>query len=122
MKIFITKTFKNIFLKEFNFNSILLDFIKILSEKNHNLIDLKYPYKKFKYNMWNLTIRGIIFCWIENILIPLFIVKKSDKKYWNNLILNWNIEKILEDRLIKTKIDLEDNNFEKYETLKSKNW
>lgn len=114
MNLFITKSFENIFIKEFHFESILQDFIKILSEKSHNLITLKFPYKKFKYDMWNLTVRGIIFCWIENTIIPLFIARNSDKKYWNNLILDSKIEKILEDRLNKLKNDLENNNFKNY--------
>jgi hypothetical protein len=51
MKIFITKSFKEKFLKEFKYESILKDFISLLLIKNHNLINLKHPYKKFRYDI-----------------------------------------------------------------------
>jgi len=51
MKIYITKSFEIMFLKEFNFENLLANFIELLKHKNHTLIDLRFPYKKFRYNI-----------------------------------------------------------------------
>jgi hypothetical protein len=51
MEIIITKTFRKDFLKVLKYEAFLDNFTKLLQEKNHTFIDLKHPYKKFKYKI-----------------------------------------------------------------------
>jgi hypothetical protein len=106
MRIIITNSFKKDFLKILQFNSFIDDFILLLKTKKHKFIDLKSPYKKFKYKIWNIHLRSILFYSFENKIIPIFIAKKSDKINWKNLILDWYFEKIIEKKLKQVKTDL----------------
>ena len=105
MQIIITNTFKNDFLSIFKFQQLFDKFLVVIKNKAHKLIDLKYPYKKFKCDIWNITVRWIVFISNENI-IPIYIVKKSNKQYWENLILNKEIMLLLEIKLKFSKLDL----------------
>jgi len=50
----------------------------------------------------------------NNILVPIFIVKKSNKRYWNNLIITNEIQKILEQKYLKNFNGIKNNNFQIY--------
>lgn len=114
MEILITNNFKKDFLKLLKYEAFLEDFIQLLKEKNHKFIDLKYPYKKFKYKIGNISLRSILFMKIENKIIPIFIVKKSNKRLWNNIILNSNFEELLRNKLILMYEDLNNWDFISY--------
>lgn len=113
MKIIITSTFEKDFYNIFNSTKIIDFFIKKI--KKNDLIFLSTIYKKFKIQILKQSIRWIIFT--ENnqqFYIPIFIVKKSDKKYWMNLILNKEMLDILEIKLQKNIDDFKSNKFNVY--------
>jgi len=110
MKVIITNTFKKDFYNIFNYSKLMIFFIEKI--KKTKLINLNTEYKKFKIEILNQSIRWIIY--IENqdkYFIPIFIVKKSDKKYWMNLMLTKDVLAILDVKLQKATIDL---NFKRY--------
>ena len=110
MNIIFTKTFKKDFWKIFKWNNNLLIFKSEI--KKTKLINLNKTYKKYKFCIITNSVRGIVQEYKENFYIPLLIVKKSDKNYWMNLILNSEIEKILEIKSQKAEKDIENDNFE----------
>ena len=100
------KDFKKIFKKETDLNKFA---IKISKTK---FLNLEKPFKKYKFSFKLIEIRGVLIFEIEKIYIPIFIVKKSDKKYWMNLIITDEIKEVLELKYKKIKLDIENNNFE----------
>ena len=115
MTIIITKTFKKDFNKIFKDNNLSI-FCKQLSLSKE--INLEIPYKKYKINISWITIRWVYVIWINWIYLPIFIVKKSDKKYWMNLILTKELVKILQLKYEKNLEDIEKWDFKKYD----ENW
>lgn len=113
MKIIITNTFEKDFYSIFNSYKLMNFFIgKIYKSK---LINLSTEYKKFKIDILNQSVRWIIY--IEDnqeIYIPIFIVKKADKKYWMNLILTKEILEILDLKFKKSINDFNLHNFKVY--------
>ena len=110
MIIFITKSFREDFLSVFRFERFLKDFTETLKKKEHTLIDIHIPYKKFRYNIGGISIRGIVYTsW--NTYIPLFIGKKSDKKSGYNLIWDSKFEKVIEQKLSKALQDIRNQDF-----------
>lgn len=108
--IIIAKTFKKDFKKIYKNETDLNKFaIKISKTK---LLNLEKPFEKFKFSFKLIDVRGILISEVENFYIPIFIVKKSDKNYWMNLILNPKIEKILEIKSKKIEKDIENDDFE----------
>jgi len=114
MRIVITKTFEKDFIKVLKYRNFLNDFSDLLKKKSHTFIDLKDPYKKFKYKIWNISLRSILFFSFENKIIPIFIAKKSDKKDWYNIILDNRFNDILKQKLLLVKDDIQKWNFEIY--------
>ena len=115
MIIIITKTFKKDFKKIFLENNLGI-FCKQFSLSKK--INLKNPYKKYKIDVSWTAIRWVYIIWFNWIYLPIFIVKKADKKYWMNLILTKELIKILKLKYEKSLKDIENNDFEKYD----KNW
>ncbi len=112
MNIIITKTFKKDFLKILHKKSLKIFCLKL---KKENFFLLEEPYKKFKFDINWTSIRWIIVLHNDKInLIPLFIIKKSNKKYWMNLILNKEIKKIIILKYDKSINDIENDHFEIY--------
>ena len=113
MHIIIVKSFKKIFLKIFNSDIDLKKFSNKL--KSEKFINLEKPYKKIKFTLSWISIRWIVVFHNNEInIIPLYIVKKSDKKYWYNLILNKETKYFINLRFKKSIIDMEEWNFEIY--------
>lgn len=113
MKIVITKTFEKDFYNIFNSSKLMKFFVEKI--KISKLINLNTEYKKFKIDILNQSIRWVVY--IENkqkFYIPIFIIKKSDKKYWMNLVLTKEILAILDLKFQKSIIDLNLNNFKIY--------
>ncbi len=109
MNIIITDTFEKEFKNIFKSESLLLTFSKKL--KKVERIKLKHPLEKIKFNFSWISIRWIIFIWIGDNLLPIFIVKKSDKRFWNNLILNKEVQILCKNKLKKCLLDFENDKF-----------
>jgi len=103
MKIIIAKSFEKEFKKIFKWEIKIKNFS--LQLKRKEFINLEYPLKKYKFNFSWISIRGIVSVEIEWYYIPIFIVKKSNKQYWMNLIIDSDFFKII--MLRYKKIDTE---------------
>lgn len=101
MKIIFTQSFSKNFLNKYDKYFSKQDFIDKINLKFHTLIDLSYPYFKFKLNLnsvnfrWVLAILLIEEQW-EKFLLPLNIFLKKDKKNWENIFWNKDWKDILE--------------------------
>jgi len=111
MKIIITEKFSKDFVKIFKTDSLVNNFCNFLEDKLYNIIDLKFPYSKIKLKFLWINIRLIIYIWNQDFLIPIFIIKKVDKKYWMNLVLNKDIINILEKNLEITFDNIKNNKY-----------
>ncbi len=112
MNIIITDTFKKDFLKIFKWKNDIFLFSKEL--RKTRFINLKNPFQKYKLTFSWISIRWILLLNIANNCIPLYVVKKSNKKYWMNLVLDKELEKILENKYFKIKEDINNDDFEIY--------
>ena len=90
MNVCFTETFKRDFLNICEYERLYLDFCDKFKSKLHKLIDLKHPYKKFKFDINWTALRWIV---VENNwrFIPIFIIKKSNKLRWENLVIDDNL-------------------------------
>lgn len=83
--------------------------IKKLKNKNIENIYLERPFVKIKVSLFDFNLRII---WeyrkINWILVLILIFKKSDKKYWNNLIWANQIENLTKNMLIKITKDIKE--------------
>ena len=113
MNIIVTKTFEKEFYKIFNKKIELSSFCNKI--KIWKFINLKIPYQKYKFSISWISIRWIIVIHNDKInIIPIFVIKKSDKTYWDNLILNKEIDNILNLKYDKAISDIRDNNYTSY--------
>ena len=110
MNIIITKNFKKDFNKIFKWNKDIASFS--LKLKKTQIINLDNPFKKYKFSFLNINVRWILLFEINNNYLPIFIVKKSDKKFWMNLIITNSIKKILELNYLKAIEDIKNWDFE----------
>jgi hypothetical protein len=113
MKIIITNTFKKDYYKFiwknvncwlFRISSVIHKVI--LTQK----IFLKRPYLKLKFNFCNKAVRLLIIN-KKDVIIPIFITDKNDKKYWYNMIWK-NISSLAKKLSEKFYLDIEKNNFD----------
>ncbi|MDQ7009567.1 MAG: hypothetical protein Q9M94_04730 [Candidatus Gracilibacteria bacterium] len=110
--IIIAKTFKKDFKKIFKIEADLSKFaIKLRKSK---LLNLEKPFTKYKFSFNLIEIRGVLIFETEKFYIPIFVVKKSDKKYGMNLVISNEIKNILEAKYEKIKSDIENDNFQIY--------
>ncbi len=100
MKVIITESFekhhKKFFWKEFKTCSLQ----KIISIVNKEItvhsMYINRPFMKIKFNFCNRAIRMVVSKDEDNnLVIPLFITDKNDKKYWVNLIWETVSDKVL---------------------------
>lgn len=110
MNIIITKNFKKDFNKIFKWSKDIVLFS--LKLKKTQIINLDYPFKKYKFSFLNINVRWILIFEINNNYLPIFIVKKSDKKSWMNLIITNSIKKILELNYLKAIENIKNWDFE----------
>ena len=115
MKIIITKTFLKDYEKILNKNKLEKVISKIKQKLELDLIYLKRPFLKIKFNIDNISIR-LVWKYIENrfLLFPIFIYKKTDKNNWYNIVWK-DIELKILDRMIKLDLDLNNWNFKIYD-------
>ena len=115
MKIIITKTFLKDYEKVLNKNKLEKVISKIKQKLELDLIYLKRPFLKIKFNIDNISIR-LVWKYIENrfLLFPIFIYKKTDKNNWYNIVWK-DIELKILDRMIKLDLDLNNWNFKIYD-------
>ena len=113
MNVIITNSFLKRFKKEFRKNNFLIsDLVNEL--KKEKLITLKIPLFKVKLKLNKISIRWIVLVNHKNYILPIFIVLKKDKKYWENLILNKELQNIIEKLSKEIEIDLINKDFIKY--------
>ncbi len=109
MNVIITKSFEKDGIKIFwsvkNWEQFCIQF------KKTQKISLKSPFKKFKFSLQGISVRGIYVMTKKQQYIPIFIVKKSDKKYGMNLIITSEILPILENKYRKSLEDIENGEF-----------
>jgi hypothetical protein len=88
MKVIITNSFEEKYLKSLYKNFSKDEFVKFLKEKTHTLIWLHYPYFKIKWYVKTISIRWVLFLLDKDYIIPLMVFLKKNKKHWENI--NWN--------------------------------
>lgn len=110
MKIIITKTFLKDFKEVFYDEKFLFVFLRKLKETK--LIFLTDELYKFKFYIKTISVRWVLFVNIDNMFIPILLVKKSDKNIWENLILNKFIKEIIDTKLWKMWKDLQNWDYE----------
>lgn len=115
MKIIITKTFLKDYEKVLHNNKIEKIIVKVKQKLEKDLIYLKRPFIKIKFNINNISIR-LVWKYIDVrlLLFPIFIYKKWDKKNWYNIIWE-DIELKILERMKKIDLDLNIWNFKIYE-------
>ncbi len=109
MNVIITDTFKKDFCKIFS-EKVLKNFSEKL--KSTSIINLDYPYKKYKITLENIATRWIYIISINKFFVPIFIVKKSDKKYGSNLIITKEISLILKLKYEKNIENIRNDQFQ----------
>lgn len=114
MKIVITESFEREFYKLFKYSFLINNLVEKLKTKQHTLINLIYPYRKFKYKIFNISIRWVVFVGLENKIVPIYIAKKKDKIRWYNIKVDKDFLKILDSILKNTKTDLRYNKYKVY--------
>ena len=112
MNIVITDTFKKEFISMFKSDVLIWKFCKKINKSK--VINLDYPLDKIKFNFIGISIRWLIYISIKDKVLPILIVKKSNKKYWNNLILNNEIKKICKVKLGKCLDDFDEGKYKMY--------
>jgi hypothetical protein len=81
MKIILTNRFKNEYLKPLLKYITKEDLVKHLKERNHAFIPLRLPFFKLKNKINNFSFRGIVVVRNYNVIMPLIMFAKKDKKY-----------------------------------------
>lgn len=106
MKIILSKQFITDFENEFKKYSINHNDL-VLKLKEINIIKLKNPFFKIKTNINWISLRWI---WVLNdkeSLIPIFLVTKNNKKFWENLILSKEVLEKVNNLFFKYSKDFE---------------
>jgi len=113
MNIIITKSFLENFKKDFRkYNFSIITLVDEL--KKEKLITLKIPYFKVKFKLNKISIRWVVLVNHNDFILPIYIVLKKDKKYWENLILNKDLRNLIEKLSKEIEIDLINKDFIKY--------
>ena len=93
----------------------IVSFLKNLKYDENNFFRLNEQFSKFKFFVLKNNVRWIIYIMWNWVVSPIFIVKKSDKQYWMNLVLTKELKKILELKLEKIERDINNDDFQLYE-------
>jgi hypothetical protein len=75
---------------------------------------LKIPYFKVKFKLNKLSVRWVVLVNYNNLILPIYIVLKKDKKHWENLILDKDLKNIIDKLSKEIEIDLINKDFIKY--------
>ncbi len=110
MNVIFTHSFLKKFKKDYrSYNFSILELaIKL---KRTQYLKLEEPFHKVKLKLNNVAIRWIVLLSIKDKILPIYIVLKKDKKYWNNLIFNKKIEQLLHKLAIDIEKDLYNKNY-----------
>lgn len=109
MNVVVTWTFRKDFIKIFHTDVLIWAFCDKI--RNTQLYNLDVPYKKFKISMNGVHVRWILILWEKGNMIPIFLVKKSDKKYGMNLISSQENKKIFSYKYDKIIDDIQSGNY-----------
>ena len=116
MIIKISDSFQSTFSKDFkNHNISILDLVESLKKTTY--IWLESPIAKVKIYIKWIAIRWLVVIKHKSngqTIVPLFFVLKSDKKYWDNLILSKGIKQIISRRFDLYQQDFLDWKFMEY--------
>ncbi len=108
MKIYITDNFKKKYLSKIRwFNT--LNFLNKF--KTYNSINLKYPYFKFKFNLFWISYRWVFLTTNSWNIVPLILCMKKDKNCWENIIWEKFESKIIFEQS-KALIDIKNGKYE----------
>lgn len=110
MNVIFTDSFLKKFKKDYRKYNFSISELAVKLKKTEYL-QLDEPFCKVKLKLNNVAIRWIVLLNINNSVLPVYIVLKTDKKYWNNLIINKEVEEILEKLAKEIEIDLKNNNY-----------
>ena len=115
MKIILPKTVEKDLFKILVSDKSIEWIINKIKTQDIEKIYLKRPFVKIKVSFFWLTLR-IIWEYKKNnwILVLILIFKKTDKKYWDNLIWSKEIENKIINILPKIWEDMKNNNFKVY--------
>ncbi len=111
MKVIITKSFKDKYLKKFKNYFEIKDLVDILLKKEKNFISLHFPFLKFKNKINKVSFRWVIFLFMEEKIVPIFIALKKDKSKWENIFWKKNKD-FLKKEFRKSRIDIKNWDFE----------
>lgn len=115
MQILLTETLEKDLSKIFSWDNAKIIFLNRLKEINPELIYLKRPYVKIKVSLFSISFRIIWKFQIINwILVLIFVLKKVDKTFWENIIWNKKLESKIDIRLSKINQDIENWNYKLY--------
>ena len=114
MKVYITKTFEKFILK--HFSNYFIDINEFSEQIKKTFLDdiyLKRPLMKFKIKINQLSYRIV---WIvkDEKIIPILVFLKRDKKIWENLIWNRELEILINHYSSKIKLDMDNKKFKIY--------
>lgn len=114
MIVYITKTFENILDKSFSNYFIDLDkFSQELKKSFINNIYLKRPIMKFKIKL-NWVSYRVVWLIKWNIILPILIYLKKDKKSWDNIIWNKELKILINHYSSKMEFDIKNNFYSKF--------
>lgn len=115
MKILVSYTTEKELNKIINSDNAKIVFFNKLKNINPELIYLKRPYVKIKVSLFNIAFRIIWkFKKINWILVLIFVLKKVDKNFWENIIWNKRLENRIDFKLGKINEDIEKWNYKLY--------
>lgn len=115
MKVLISKTVKKDISKIFSSKNSIHLLVKKIKNTNIENIYLKRPFVKIKISFLWINFRIIWeFKKINWILVFILLLKKSNKKYWDNLIWSDDIEKLILNRLESIQKDILNWEYEFY--------
>ena len=115
MKILLTQTVEKELIKTFSSQKSVDFFIKKIKENNQDTIYIQRPFVKIKVGVFWLSLRVV---WeyrkVWGQLVIILIIKKSDKRYWNNLLWSKEIKQKVCWTLWKIAKDISLNNYKIY--------
>lgn len=114
MQIYFTQTFEKFLDKYFsNYFIDLLEFSEMLKKSFSDNLYLKRPVMKFKIKLNWVSYRVV---WIIKweIILPILIFHKKEKKFWENLIWNKELEILIDFYATKHQSDIENKKYKIY--------
>ena len=90
-----------------------------ISEQTHNIIYIKRPYIKIKLRIFSSSLRIVArYFPEEDLLILLFVLKKTDKNFWENIYWDKDTELRVIQRNERINSDIKKSNYKLYPSWK----